>query len=189
VTAKVCELAIGKRAKPDDQSRPPDTSLTWLQKPVFRPCLARRRPIALGKHRYKWLYVTGFVQPNSGETVWFLSPDLSKPLFEAMLAAFARDVGAGLRRRIILVLDNAGWHTPQNLRVPDGISLVFLAPYTPELQPAECLWKLVDEPAVNTTFDSLAQLEEAIAEHCRSMPKAAISATDFHWWPQVKRPS
>jgi hypothetical protein len=44
VTAKVCEMAIGERAKPRDQPRPPDASLTWFQKPVFRPCLARRRP-------------------------------------------------------------------------------------------------------------------------------------------------
>jgi hypothetical protein len=27
------------------------------------------RPIALGHHRYEWLYVTGFIAPASGETV------------------------------------------------------------------------------------------------------------------------
>ena len=42
-TAKVRELAIGKKPKPDDQPQPPVTSLTRLQKPVFRPCAARRR--------------------------------------------------------------------------------------------------------------------------------------------------
>ncbi len=94
------------------------------------------RPIALGHHRYKWLHVTAFVQPTSGEAVWFLSTGLSKRLFEALLAAFARETGAGRARHILLVLDNAGWlvldnagwHGPKGLAVPDGITLVFLPP-------------------------------------------------------------
>jgi hypothetical protein len=36
-------------------------------------------PIALGHHRYQWLQVIAFVQPTSGETVWYLSTGLSKP--------------------------------------------------------------------------------------------------------------
>src|SRR4029079_13439891 len=44
-------------------------------KPIIRRVWApkRQRPIALGHHRYKWLYVTAFVQPTSGETFWYVS--------------------------------------------------------------------------------------------------------------------
>src|SRR4029453_17365467 len=61
-------------------------------KPVRRRVLAPvgERPVALGHHRYEWLHVTAFVQPTTGEAVWFLSTGLSKPLFEALLDAFAR---------------------------------------------------------------------------------------------------
>jgi hypothetical protein len=99
-------------------------------KPVRRRVWAPvgARPVALGHHRYEWLHVTAFVQPTSGEAVWHLSTGLSKPLFEALLAAFARQTGAGRRRSIVLVLDNAGWHGPEGLAIPDGISLVFLPP-------------------------------------------------------------
>jgi hypothetical protein len=31
------------------------------------------RPIALGHHRYEWLYVWGFVEPATGNTVWSIS--------------------------------------------------------------------------------------------------------------------
>ncbi len=80
------------------------------------------------------------MQPTSGETVWYLATGLSKPFFEALLASFARRTRAGRERHIILVLDDAGWHGPEGLPVPDGISLVFLPPYSPELQPAEKIW-------------------------------------------------
>ena len=105
-------------------------------KPVRRRVWAPvgQRPIALGHHRYQWLHVVAFVQPTSGETIWYLCSGLSKPFFAELLAAFARQTGAGRERHIILVLDNAGWHGPEGLAVPEAISLVFLPPYTPGLQ-------------------------------------------------------
>ena len=44
-------------------------------KPIIRRVWAPKgqRPIALGHHRYKWLYVTAFVQPISGEVFWYIS--------------------------------------------------------------------------------------------------------------------
>ena len=101
------------------------------------------------------------------------------------LAAFARQVGAGRERHVVLLLDNAGWHGPEGLVVPDGISLVFLPPDSPELQPAEHLWPLVDEPIVNRHFTALADLEAVIAERCRRLEATALKPhTDFHWWPR-----
>ena len=90
---------------------------------------------SLGHHRYKWLYVTAFVQPPSGETFWYVSNGVSKPFFAALLALFAREAGAGRDRIIVLGLDSAGWHTAPNLAVPDGIRPVYLPPYSPEYQP------------------------------------------------------
>ena len=134
--------------------------------------------------------MVAFVQPTSGEAAWYLATGLSKPFFAALLAAFARQVGAGRERHIILVLDNAGWHGPEGLAVPEGISLVFLPPYSPELQPAEHLWPLVDEPVVNRHFATLADLEAVVAERCRRLEAAAIRPhTDFHWWPRAFRPN
>ena len=75
-----------------------------------------QRPIALGHHRYKWLYVTAFVQPISGEVFWYVSNGVSKPFFAALLALFAREAGAGRERIIVLGLDNARWHTEPNKR-------------------------------------------------------------------------
>ncbi len=147
------------------------------------------RPVALGHHRYEWLHVTAFVQPTSGEAVWFLSTGLSKPFFAALLAAFARRTGAGRRRHIVLVLDNAGRHGPAGLAVPDGITRVFLPPHSPELQPAERLWPLVDEPVVNRHFATLAALDATVGERCRRLGADAIRPhTDFHWWPRPNSP-
>jgi transposase len=186
-------VARAKAAHPDrpvevwaeDEHR---VGLKPIRRRVWAPVGAR--PVALGHHRYEWLHVVAFVQPTSGEAVWYPSTGLSKPLFQALLASFARQTGAGRRRSIVLVLDNAGWHGPEGLAIPDGISLVFLPPYSPELQPAERLWPLVDEPIVNRHFATLAQLDATVAERCRRLDAAAIRPhTDFHWWPRPKKPN
>jgi len=46
-----------------------------------------------------------------------------------------------------------------------------LPPYTPELQPAETLWTLVDEPIVNKNFETLADLDAVVAERCVALNK------------------
>jgi transposase len=149
-----------------------------------------QRPIALGHHRCQWLHVVAFVQPTGGEAAWYLATGLSKPFFAALLAGFARKVGAGRERHIVLVLDDAGWHGPEGLTIPDGIGLVFLPPYSPELQPAERLWPLVDEPVVNRHFATLADLEAVVAERCRRLDAETIRPhTDFHWWPKPAEPT
>jgi transposase len=90
----------------------------------------------------------------------------------------------------VLVLDNAGWHTPEGLAVPEGVRLVFLPPYTPELQPAEHLWPLLDEPLVNNHFDTLDDLDAVLAERCDRLDRATIAEnTKFHWWPEPIRPT
>ncbi len=145
-----------------------------------------KRPVAPVQQRYEWLYVCGFVRPSTGETEWWLLPTVKAVVFSQMLAAFARDVGAGPEKRIALVLDGAGWHTGDDVAVPEGIHLLFLPSYSPELQPAEHLWPLTNEPLANRRFERLADLEAVQAERCRFLqeqPDLIRHHTVFHWWP------
>lgn len=136
--------------------------------------------------------MTAFVCPSTGESEWYLTSRVSKPLFEKILADFARLSGAGVTRRIILTVDNAGWHGPEGLRVPDGLRLIYLPAYTPELQPAERLWPLVDEPVANRHFETLAELDAVVGERCLELyarPEELKAQTGFHWWPKPCQPN
>ena len=94
-------------------------------KPILRRVWAPKgeRPIALGHHRYEWLYVFGFVEPASGATVWNVANAVCKEMFEAVLADFAKTAGAGKGKRIVRLRGLArpgkpgcaGWH-------PAGVS-------------------------------------------------------------------
>jgi hypothetical protein len=151
-----------------------------------RWALRGQRPIAVGRHRYEWLYLYGFVHPSTGEVVWFVCSTAGADVLSAVLAAFAEAAGAGEEKLVVLVLDNAGWHISGDLVVPPGIELAFLPPYTPELQPAEHLRPLANEAVANQHFATLKDLDAALSERCRTltaMPAVIKAATHFGWWP------
>lgn len=159
----------------------------------LKPILGRvwaprnRRPTVRVQHRYQWLYVYAFACPESGTSQYWLVPEVNTTAFELVLGAFARSVGAGADRHILLVLDGAGWHTAGTLSVPAGIELVVLPPYSPELQPAERLWALTDAGLKNRHFETLAALEATLATQCQKLeaaPELVRAHTLFHWWPR-----
>lgn len=157
-------------------------------KPIIRKVwsLIGERPTAVVNYRYEWTYLYGFVHPKSGETEWLILPRVNIEWFNQALEVFAQQANAGVDKQILLVLDGAGWHRSDKVVVPEGIHLEILPPYSPELQPAERLWRLADEPLVNRCFDTIDELEDELAERCvtlLSMTAEIRAVTNYHWWP------
>jgi hypothetical protein len=92
------------------------------------------------------------VRPQSGEVFWLILPTVNVKLFSMALQEFAKEVGAGEEKHVLLVVDRAGWHTGGEVEIPEGIHLEFLPSGSPELQPAERLWPLTNEGVANGLF-------------------------------------
>ena len=87
------------------------------------------------------------------------------------LAEFARDVNPEAKKQIVLLVDRAGFHTSKAVRVPAGIELFYLPPYSPELQPAERLWPLLREVIANRVLQTLSSLEKVLVNRCQWFSK------------------
>jgi hypothetical protein len=101
---------------------------------------------------------------------------------------FAKEVAVGKDKRILLVVDQAGWHTGNEVEVPEGIHLEFLPSGSPELQPAERLWVLTNEAVANELFEEIEEIEEALVERCVELldqTETIKGLTNYHWWPQA----
>ncbi|WP_341754433.1 IS630 family transposase [Candidatus Tisiphia endosymbiont of Dioctria rufipes] len=70
------------------------------------------------------------------------------------------------KEKIYLICDNAGYHKSKKVKeylVNSKIELVFLPPYSPNLNPIERLWKLMHRIVTNNKFyHNFAQFSEAI---------------------------
>ena len=87
--------------------------------------------------------------------------------FSLALSVFAEEQGVGPNKHLLLVVDQADWHKSAQFQLPEGLRLLFLPSHSPELQPAERLWPLSNEPLANRVFNSLDELEQVQAECCR----------------------
>lgn len=138
--------------------------------------------------KFQWLWLYGFVHPSTGETYWWILPFVNSEIFTQVLADFAQHFGIGNKKRVVLVVDGAGWHLSKEVTIPEGIHLHFIPSHSPELQPAERLWLLTNEPIANRSFSSLDELEEVLFERCEKLlklKKLIRGLTHFHWWPEA----
>jgi transposase len=74
-----------------------------------------------------------------------------------------------------LVLDGAGWHGSEELKVPGNITLITLPPYSPELNPAENIW---EDFRKNSLSNRLYETYEDIVDACCNAWNALMAAPE-----------
>ena len=96
------------------------------------------RPEGVIDHRYASAWIYAAVRPGTDEAFALVMPEVSAAAMQAFLDGFA----ASLPERVhaALLLDGAGWHVAADIAVPSNVSLVFLPPYSPSLNPVERIW-------------------------------------------------
>ena len=157
--------------------------------PTYRRMWAKigQRPIASSRRVYLWGYDFAFVHPATGRCHHWFCSTVDIDMMAAVLAAFAAEAGAGPERQIVLVLDGAGWHRSDKLTVPPHIHLVHLPAYSPELQPAEKLFPLINEALANREFRDMKDLEATWARRVLALDEQlelVRGSLCFHWWPK-----
>jgi hypothetical protein len=84
-----------------------------------------------------------------------------------------------------MVMDQAGWHLAGQLCVPANMRLMFLPPYSPELNPAEHLWEVIREDRfANLVFKDLDAVEQALTGGLVALESDRArtqSMTGFDW--------
>jgi transposase len=96
------------------------------------------RPRAVRQTRYEWVYLYAAVEPGSGESAALLAPNVDTGTMNAFLRILDAERKVG--EHFVLIMDQAGWHKSRTLELPDGITVLLLPPYSPELNPVENLW-------------------------------------------------
>ena len=109
-----------------------------------RPCWAPigTRPEVAAQLIHEYIYLYGAVAPKDGTCVYLIMPTSNTACFQAFLEVLARKFA---RQDILLVLDGAPNHRSRDLAVPNNITLLYLPPYSPELNPKENLWDEIRE--------------------------------------------
>jgi hypothetical protein len=129
---------------------------------------------------YTYGYVA--VSPHDGTMDSLILPLVS----EQAMSLFLREVSERHPEEFILmVMDGAGWHKANALKVPDNMALFFLHPYSPQLNPVEHIWESIRENCFrNEVFNSIEGVEDQLMQclaALESSPAAVASMTGFPW--------
>ena len=76
------------------------------------------------------------------------------------LSEFSREIGSS---EALVIMDGAGWHKSTKLNIPTNIEIMYLPPYSPELNPVERLCQYIKNALLkNKIYKGLDELEEAV---------------------------
>ena len=115
----------------------------------------------------KSLSLFGAVNINDGALITHFEKTFNAMSFQTFLGKLLRH--RRKNKRMVVVLDNARYHHAQLLKPflgkrKDTLSLAFLPPYSPELNPIERVWKLLRKICVhNTYFPQLVDLHNNVS--------------------------
>jgi transposase len=146
----------------------------WARKGV-RPV----QPVWGGR---RWRPVIGAVEPATGRFVSLLVGRLNSAWFSLFLAHLAAHYPG---ERLVVVLDNAGWHVSQRVVVPETITLWFQPPHSPEVNVMEQVWQWIrGQHTRGTLFTMDEQLDEVLCDALDGLgndPERVKSLTSQHW--------
>jgi len=110
----------------------------------------------------------GAICPERGAAAAVVMPHADPAAMQHHLDEIGRIVTPGAHR--LIVLDQAAWHTTEQLRLPDNLSLLPLPPTSPELNPAENIWEFLRQNKLsNLIFEGYEAIVTAACEAWNSL--------------------
>jgi hypothetical protein len=139
------------------------------------------RPVCQAMLTHEYTYAYAAVDVVTGAMDSLILPYVNTDCMQV----FVDEVAARHpERRIVMVLDGAGWHRGQGLKLPANLRLLSLPPYAPELNPVEHVWDELREKFFhNLVFDSLEALENQLECGLRDLESDLPRVRSIVSWP------
>jgi hypothetical protein len=151
------------------------TRYCWCPKPF--------RPLTHAMVTQEYTYAYAAVSPGDGVLDTLILPSVNGDCMQI----FVDEIGARHgEENVLMVVDGAGWHRNQELRLPRNLQLLFLPPYAPELNPVEHLWDDLREKSFhNRVFDSIESLEAHLEQALADFEKSPTRTRGITGWPWI----
>ena len=151
-----------------------------INKPKACWCKKGRRPNVPCHHIREYRYAYGAVEPKTGENFFLILPYCNTDCMNVFLAELAK---AYPNDRIMLICDGAMWHKANSLIIPEPISLIFIPPYTSEMNSIEQIRKEIRKRGFrNEVFQTLEKVVDRLCEVIQKLPASVIQSITARQW-------
>ena len=155
-----------------------------ISTPSYCWCPAKIRP-SVPCHRVReYVYLYGAVEPATGESFFLIMDKSDTVCMNAFLQNLSKEYADDV---IILVCDNAPWHEGEQVVIPDNILILYIPPYTPEMNPIEQIWTEIRKRGFkNVLFQSLEDVVNKLCDVVNSLETSTVAhITARNWMPFV----
>lgn len=126
-------------------------SRLWAQKGT--------RPRVVRQQQFMYQYIYGAVCPTEKIAAAIVAPHTTASTMQIHLEEISFHVPVG--KHAVVVMDQASWHRNQILRIPSNLSLLYLPPYSPELNAQESVWRVLKDRFFNNrAFESAEEIAD-----------------------------
>ena len=132
------------------------------------------KPICPFQQVFQSTYLFGAFSPIDGSSFLLELPHCNSENFQLFLDELSKQNPDEFK---IMVIDNGAFHKAKSLSIPKNIGLLFLPPYSPELNPAEKMWAYAKRDFSNRLFKTLDDLSNYLEIVCRNITKERVKST------------
>jgi len=129
------------------------------------------KPICPFHQVFKSTYLFGAFSPINGDSFLLELPTCNANAFQIYLNEFSLINPLEFK---IIVLDNGAFHKAAKLKIPQNIVLLFLPPYSPELNPAEKIWAYYKRKFTNKLHHTLDEVSSFIIKATKELTKEMV---------------
>ena len=119
------------------------------------------KPVAPFLHRFDNLYLFGAFSPVTGSSCLLEMPHCNSQTFQLFINEMSWQNPGEFK---IVILDNGAFHHAKSLQIPDNMAFIFLPPYSPELNPAEKMWRHFKDRVSMIAYNSLEVLQNKLSD-------------------------
>jgi transposase len=119
------------------------------------------KPISTYQNIFKSTYIFGAFSPINGDSLVMELPYCNGDNFQIFLNELSNKNTTEFK---VIILDNGAFHKGKSLIIPQNIALIFLPPYSPELNPAELVWLNMKRKTTNKIYKTMEELKLKLDE-------------------------
>jgi len=137
------------------------------------------RPVGLIQRIFENYYIYGAADVSDGENFFLEFSNMNTDCFQYFIDKFSEFFQDSMN---VMLIDNAGIHKAKRLIIPENIRLIFLPPYSPELNPIERFWQYIKDDIKGKIFSGLPEMKDRVADILKKCSKkTTASLTGFSY--------
>lgn len=141
------------------------------------------RPRLPADQRYENAYLFGAICPRRGKGAALMLPKANTATMQLHLEEISRNVAPSAHAAVLM--DRAGWHGTDKLKVPKNLTIILLPSRSPELNPVENIWQYLRQNWLSNrvfeTYDNILDAGCAAWNRLLAQPETITSIAMRDW--------